>query len=78
MTIDPTGRLLCAYYQHIRDSLDHAIARKGVGRTEAEIAAAFDHALSLWLAKGPQRIITEFDEKMKIAAFGLPASAQTH
>jgi hypothetical protein len=78
MTIDPSGKLLCAYYQHMRNSVDHLLARKSSGTSEAEITAAFEHDLSLWLAKGPQRIIAEFDEQMESAAFGLPAGTPAH
>lgn len=78
LTIDPTGKLLCAYYQHMRDAMDHVLARKDAGQSDADITAAFERDLSLWLAKGPERIIAEFDARMETAAFGLPAGAPTH
>jgi hypothetical protein len=78
MAIDPSGKLLCAYYQHMRDGFDHGMARKGVGRSDADVAAAFDRDLSLWLAKGPRQIIREFDERMRTESFGLPTGTPTH
>ena len=32
MTTDPTGKLLCAYYQHMRETVEHMIAPKGCRR----------------------------------------------
>jgi hypothetical protein len=78
MAIDPTGKLLCAYYHQMRHSVDHALARKVAGGTDADIAAAFDRDLALWLAKGPEKIIAEFEEQMGTQAAGLPAGAPTH
>jgi hypothetical protein len=47
MTTDATSKLLCAYYQHMRDTADRMIAPKDVGQSDAEIAAAFERDLSL-------------------------------
>jgi hypothetical protein len=70
MSIDPTGKLLCAWYRHVREMADRSITLKSGGRSDAEVSAAFDRELSLWLSKGPQWIIAEFDEQMKTEAFG--------
>jgi hypothetical protein len=73
MSIDPTGKLLCAWYRQLREMMDHLITSKSAGQSDAEVSTAFDRELSLWFRKGPRRIIAEFDEQMKTEAFGLPA-----
>jgi hypothetical protein len=75
MSIDPTGKLLCTWYRQVREMVDRLITLKSAGRSDAEVSAAFDRQLSLWLGKGPRRIIAEFDEQMKTEAFGLAADA---
>src|SRR5262249_12606143 len=65
MSIDPTGKLLCAWYRQVREMADRLITLKSAGRSHAEVSAAFDRELSLWLSKGPRQIIAEFDEQMK-------------
>ena len=73
MSIDPTGKLLCAWYRQVRQMTDRLITLKSAGRSDAEVMTTFDRELSQWFSKGPLRIIAEFDEQMKTDAFGLPA-----
>jgi hypothetical protein len=69
MSIDPTGKLLCVWYQQLREMTDHLITSKSAGQSDAEVSIAFDRELSLWLGKGPRRIIAEFDEHMKTETY---------
>jgi hypothetical protein len=73
MSIDPTGKLLCAWYRQVREMTDRLITLKSGGRSHAEVSAAFDRELSQWLSTGPRQIIAEFDEQMKTEAHRLPA-----
>jgi hypothetical protein len=56
-----------------RQSRRSAACLKSAGRSHAEVSAAFDRELSLWLTKGPRQIIAEFDEQMKTEAHRLLA-----
>jgi hypothetical protein len=78
MSIDPTGKLLCAWYRQLREMTDHLITSKSAGQSDAEVSAAFDRELSLWFRKGPRRIIAEFDEQMKTETYRAAEKVSGH
>jgi hypothetical protein len=71
MSIDPSDKLLCAWYRQLREMTDRLISSKSAGQSDAQVSTVFDRELSLWLSKGPQRIIAEYDEQMKTETYRL-------